>query len=203
MVKIKSVTISALLTVGVFGLAIATRAVAASDTWHIDPAHTSVEFSVRHMMVSNVKGRFNTVTGTINANGSDPNSIQIDADIDPSSIDTRVGFRDEDLKGPHFLDVEKYPKISFKSKKIEAAGTGKWKVSGDLTLHGVTKEVVLDVDGPSAVVKDKNGTGRIGASATTTINRKDFGMTYNRALDSGGVLVGDEVAISIDVEAVE
>lgn len=206
--KTKLPTALALLSFGVLGFAIATRALAApsaapSDTWHIDAAHTTVEFSVRHMMVSNVKGRFDNVNGTISANGSDPASVVIEAEIDPSSVDTRVGFRDNDLKGPHFLDVDKYPTIKFKSKKIEPAGTGKWKVTGDLTLHGVTKEIVLDVDGPSTVIKDKKGTARVGASATTTISRKDFGMTWNKELDQGGVLVGDEVAISIDVEAIE
>ena len=206
--KTKTVVVLTLPWFAAFGLALATRAIAAqnaapSDTWHIDLAHTTVEFSVRHMMVSNVKGRFDKVMGTISANGNDPASVQIDVEIDPSSVDTRVDFRDADLKGPNFLDADKYPTITFKSKKFEPAGTDKWKITGDLTLHGVTKEVVLDVDGPSPIIKDQKGTARVGASATTTISRKDFGMTWNKALDAGGVLVGDEVAISIDIEAIE
>ena len=117
-----------------------------ADTWKIDPMHTSVEFTVRHMMISNVKGTFEKTSGTITVEGSDPTTAKIDAVIDASSINTRVERRDADLKSPDFLDVAKYPTITFKSTKVEAAGKGKWKVTGDLTLHGVTKPVVLDVD---------------------------------------------------------
>jgi polyisoprenoid-binding protein YceI len=176
---------------------------ARADTWQIDPAHTSVEFTVRHMMISNVSGQFDKTSGTITTNGDQPTSAMIDATIDASSVDTRVAKRDGHLKSPDFLDVAKYPTITFKSKKVEAAGPGKWKVTGDLTLHGVTKEVVLDVDGPGTPIKDPMGNLRAGASATTTISRKDFGLTWNKALESGGVIVGDEVKISIDVEAVK
>lgn len=178
---------------------LATRA----DTWKIDPPHTNVEFTVRHMMISNVKGQFEKTSGTITTDGNNPTSAVIDATIDATSIDTRVAKRDGHLKSPDFLDVARYPTISFKSKKIEAAGPGKWKVTGDLTLHGVTKEVILDVDRPTAPVKDPMGMMRAGASATTTISRKDFGLTWNKTMESGGVLVGDEVKISIDVEAVK
>ncbi len=174
-----------------------------ADTWQIDPAHTNVEFTVRHMMISNVKGQFQKTSGTITANGNDAASAKIDATIDASSIDTRVEKRDGHLKSPDFLDVAKYPTITFKSSKVEADGPGKWKVTGDLTLHGVTKPVVLDVESNGAPIHDPMGNTRAGASATTKIKRSDFGLTWNKVLESGGVLVGDEVAISIDVEAIK
>ena len=173
-----------------------------ADTWQIDPAHTSVEFTVRHMMISNVKGVFQKTAGTITTNGNDPASAKIDATIDASSVDTRVEKRDAHLKSPDFLDVAKYPTITFKSTRVEAAGPNKWNVTGDLTLHGVTKPVVLVVEGSGAPIQVMGKT-RAGASATATINRSDFGLTWNKALDAGGVMVGDEVTISIDVEAVK
>ena len=181
-------------------LCIATTARA--DTWNIDPAHTMVEFSVRHMMISNVKGVFQKTSGTIAVNGTDPSSVQIDATIDATSIDTRVEKRDNHLKSPAFLDVARYPTITFKSTKVEADGTDKWKVTGDLTLHGVTKPVVLEVQNTQPI-KDPFGKTRAGASATTTINRKDFGVSFNQPMEAGGVLIGDEVAITIEVEAVK
>ena len=176
---------------------------ARADTWQIDPMHTNVEFTVRHMMISNVKGQFTKTSGTININGADAASARVEATIDASSIDTRVDRRDADLKSPHFLDVDKFPTITFKSTRIEAAAPGKWKVTGDLTLHGVTKPVVLDVEATGQPIQDPMGNTRAGASATTKINRRDFGITYDKALETGGVLVGDEVAISIDVEAIK
>jgi polyisoprenoid-binding protein YceI len=182
---------------------VALPALANADTWQIDPAHTNVEFKVRHMMISNVKGQFQKTAGTITANGNDPASAKIDATIDASSVYTRVDRRDADLKSPNFLDVEKFPTITFKSTKVEADGPNKWKVTGDLTLHGVTKPVVLDVEGSGAPISDPMGNTRAGASATTTIKRSDFGLTWNKALEAGGVMVGDEVAISIDVEAIK
>src|ERR1700687_146208 len=174
-----------------------------ADTWQIDPMHTSVEFTVRHMMISNVKGTFEKTSETVTVDGSDPTTAKIDATIDASSINTRVEKRDADLKSPDFLDVAKYPSITFISTKVEAAGEGKWKVTGDLTLHGVTKPVVLDVEGTGAPIKDPFGNTRAGASATTKINRKDFGVAYNKVLEAGGVMVGDEVSITIDVEAIK
>jgi polyisoprenoid-binding protein YceI len=175
---------------------------ARADTWKIDPAHTNVEFTVRHMMISNVKGQFQKTSGTIATNGSDPASAKIDATIDATSIDTRVEKRDAHLKSPAFLDVDKFPTITFKSTKVEADGPNKWKVTGDLTLHGVTKPVVLDVEGSGPPIQVMGNT-RAGASATTKIKRGDFGLTWNQALEGGGVMVGDEVAISIDVEAIK
>jgi polyisoprenoid-binding protein YceI len=182
---------------------VALPVLAHADTWQIDPAHTNVEFTMRHMMISNVKGQFQKTSGTITANGTDPASAKINATIDATLIDTRVDRRDAHLKSPDFLDVAKFPTITFKSTKVEAAGPGKWKVTGDLTLHGVTKPVVLDVEGTGAPIHDPMGNTRAGASATTKIRRSDFGLIWNKALEAGGVMVGDEVAISIDLEAIK
>jgi polyisoprenoid-binding protein YceI len=184
-------------------IAIALPVLANADTWHIDPAHTNVEFTVRHMMISNVKGQFQKTAGTITVNGNDPATAKIDATIDATSIDTRVEKRDAHLKSPAFLDVDKFPTITFKSTKVEADGPGKWKVTGDLTLHGVTKPVVLEVETTGTPITDPMGNTRAGASATTKINRSDFGLKWNQAIEGGGVMVGDEVAISIDVEAIK
>ena len=170
-------------------------------TWNLDPAHTSVQFSVRHLMVSNVRGEFGQVAGTVQADEKDPTHAKIEATIDATSIDTRVEKRDAHLKSPDFLDVAKCPTITFVSKKIEQGAAGHFKVTGDLTLHGVTREVSIDVEGPSPEIKDPRGNIRAGAQATTRINRKDFGLTWNQVLEAGGVAVGDEVTITIDVEA--
>jgi polyisoprenoid-binding protein YceI len=177
--------------------------VASADTWQIDPGHSTVGFTVRHMTISSVRGQFDKVAGTITANGNDPASVAIEATIETASIDTRSADRDSDLKSPNFLDVAKYPTMTFKSKKVEAAGPGKFNVVGDLTLHGVTKEVTLAVEVPDAPIKDPWGNTRAGASATTTISRKDFGLTWNKMIEAGGAVVGDAVAVEIDVEAVK
>ena len=185
-------------------ISILTGSVAAgASTWQIDPNHTSVDFAVRHLMVSTVRGQFAKTAGSAESDDQDYSKAKVTATIDADSIDTRVAKRDAHLKSPDFLDVAKYPTITFASKRVEKAGEGHWKVVGDLTLHGVTREVTLDVEGPSAPVKDPMGGIRAGAHATTKINRSDFGIAWNKALDGGGVLVGDEVAISIDVEAVK
>jgi polyisoprenoid-binding protein YceI len=176
---------------------------ASADTWQIDPVHTTVGFTVRHMTISSVRGQFDKVAGTITANGNDPASVAIEATIDTASIDTRSSDRDADLKSANFLDVAKYPTMTFKSKKIEAAGPGKWNVVGDLTLHGVTKEVTLAVEVPADPIKDPWGNTRAGASATTTVSRKAFGLTWNKMIEAGGAVVGDAVSVSIDVEAVK
>src|SRR5215831_3591302 len=161
-------------------LGLVTAAAAArADTWNIDPAHTTVEFSVRHMMISNVKGQFEQVSGTIAASGNDPNSVQINAVIEANSINTRVEKRDAHLKSASFLDVDKYPTITFKSTKVEPDGPSRWRVTGNLTLHGVTKPVVLEVE-TTTPIKDPSGTARAGASATTKIDRKDFGVLWNK-----------------------
>lgn len=168
--------------------------------WDIDPAHTSAQFAVRHLMVSTVRGEFSKVSGTVNLDEQDPTKSSLEATIDTASINTRVEKRDQHLKSPDFLDVAKYPTIAFKSKKIEKVSDTNFKVTGDLTLHGVTKEVVLEVEGSTKASKDPSGNLRIGGVATTKINRQDFGVQWNKALETGGVVVGDEVTITIDVE---
>ena len=179
-------------------VALAATAVAQAGTWQIDPKHSAAQFSVKHLGVSTVRGAFSKVTGSVTHDPADPSKDSLEATIDASSIDTRVEMRDNDLKSPHFFDVQKYPTITFKSKSVKSAGSGKLQMTGDLTIHGVTKEVVLDVDGPSAPIKDPMGPGqRIGASATTKITRQDFGITA-----APGV-VGDEISITIDTELVQ
>jgi len=170
-----------------------------ATAWDIDPGHSVASFKVRHMMVSNVPGEFGKVTGVVNYDPADPTKSTVEATIDTTTLNTRHEGRDKHLKSADFLDVEKFPTITFKSKKVEKAGEGKLKVTGDLTLHGVTKEVVLDVDGPIAPVSAFGGQ-KSGATVTTKINRQDFGVSWNKALDGGGVVVGDEVAINIEVE---
>ena len=182
-------------------VALALPSLARAATWNLDPAHTSVQFSVRHLMVSTVRGAFGKVTGTVQVDEKDLARSKIQATIDAASIDTRIEKRDAHLKSPDFLDVAKYPTITFVSKKIEQVDPGHFKVTGDLTLHGVTREVSLDVEGPAPEIKDPQGKIRAGAQATTKINRKDFGVTWNQALEAGGVAVSDEVTITIDVEA--
>lgn len=170
-------------------------------TYEIDPTHSSVHFSVRHLMVSNVRGEFTKVSGTVKIDPEKPENSTVEATIDVASINTRDPQRDAHLKSADFLDVEKFPAMTFRSKKIEV-NSGGGKVTGDLTIHGVTREITLDVEGPTPEIKDPWGKQRVGASATTKLSRKDFGLTWNAALETGGVVVGDEVKITIDVEAV-
>jgi polyisoprenoid-binding protein YceI len=174
-------------------------AVAQAVEYQIDPVHSSAQFSVRHMMVSNVRGEFAKVTGTVVYDPKNPKASSVEATIDATTINTHEPRRDDDLKSPNFFDVAKYPTLTFKSKKVEPAGEGKLRVTGDLTIHGVTKEVVLDVEGPTPEAK-MGPNIKAGASAVTTINRKDFGLMWNRVLESGGVVVGDEVKITLEIE---
>ena len=171
-------------------------AAAQVQTWQIDPNHTAAQFSVRHMGISTVRGAFTKVSGSAQYDPSNVSKTAIDATIDASSVDTRVSMRDEDLRSPNYFDVAKYPTITFKSKSVQAAGEGKLKIVGDLTIHGVTKEVTLDVDGPSAPVTDPKGNSHLGASASTTVNRKDFGV------GGSSNVVGEDITITIDVELV-
>ena len=171
-------------------------AAAQVQTWQIDPNHTAAQFSVRHMGISTVRGAFTKVSGSAQYDPSNVSKTSIDATIDASSVDTRVSMRDEDLRGPNYFDVAKYPTITFKSKSVRAAGEGKLKIVGDLTIHGVTKEVTLDVDGPSAPVTDPKGNSHVGASASTNVNRKDFGV------GGSSNMVGEDITITIDVELV-
>jgi polyisoprenoid-binding protein YceI len=175
----------------------AATAAAQSGTWQIDPNHSAAQFSVRHLGVSTVRGAFTKVSGSAKYDPSDPTKDSLEANIDANSIDTRVAMRDNDLRSPNFLEVQKYPTITFVSKQAKSSGSGKLQITGDLTIHGVTKEVVLNVDGPSAPIKDPWGNQRIGASASTTINRKDFGVN-----GAPGV-VGDDISITIDVELIQ
>ena len=180
----------------------AVPALAAAATYQLDPAHSAAQFTVRHMMVSNVKGNFTKVSGTVEFDPKNLAGSRVEAVIDATSVDTREPKRDAHLKSADFFDVANFPTITFRSRKIEAAGQGKYKVTGDLTIRGVTKEAVLDVDGPTPEIPSGPGMFRAGAEATTHINRKDFGVSWSRAMDSGGVVVGDEVTISLDVEMV-
>ena len=176
---------------------------AATSTWQVDPNHSAAQFAVRHLGLSTVRGAFTKVNGTVQLDDKDISKSTVEVTIDAASVDTRVADRDKDLRSDHFFDVAKYPTITFKSKKVEQAGAGKLKVTGDLTIHGITKEVVLDVDGLSPAVKDPWGNQRAAASATTKINRQDFGVKWNATMDNGGVVVGDDVNITIDVELVQ
>lgn len=176
------------------------EAPAAASTWNIDEAHTTASFAVRHMMVSNVYGQFGKVTGTIVYDGKDTSTAKANVVIDATSIDTRNAKRDEHLKSADFFDVAKYPTITFQSKRATSVDGGKFKLTGDLTMHGVTKEVTLDVDAPTAEVKDPWGMTHVGTRATARVNRKDFGLNWNKGLEAGGVLVGEEVGITIDLE---
>jgi polyisoprenoid-binding protein YceI len=175
---------------------------AAADVWQIDGAHSSAQFSVTHLMISTVKGEFGTLSGTIEFDGKDVGSVKADATIDAATINTHNEKRDGHLKSPDFFDVAKFPTITFKSKKVVPGASGTFKLVGDLTMHGVTKEVTLDGTGPSKVIKGMGGESRVAASATTKVNRQDFGVKWNHDLDGGGVVVSDEVAITIEIEAV-
>ena len=172
----------------------ATFPAAAQDKWQLDPAHCSAQFSVRHLGISTVRGAFTKLTGAVQYDPAAPGKSSLEATIEATSVDTRVEMRDNDLRSPNFLDVQKYPTITFQSKKVEAAGAGKLKVTGDLTVHGVTKEVALDVDGPTPAMKDPWGNLRMGASATTKINRMDFGVSGRPGV------VGDDITITLDIE---
>jgi polyisoprenoid-binding protein YceI len=187
-------------TAAILTATLAFQASAATTTWKIDPAHTAAQFAVKHMMISTVRGEFKGVTGTVIWDDQDVTKSSVDVTIDAKTVNTGEEKRDQDLRSANFFEVEKYPTLTFKSKKVESAGSGKLKVTGDLTMHGVTKEVVLDVDGPSAAVKDPWGNTRSAAGATTKLNRQDFGVKWNANLDGGGVVVSDTVTITIDLE---
>ena len=170
------------------------------NTWQVDTNHTAAQFSVKHMLVSTVRGTLGKVTGTIDYDGKSAESIKADIAIDVNGINTGTENRDKDLRSENFFDVAKYPTITFKSKRVEPAGQGKFRLIGDLTLHGVTKEVAVDVEGPSDILKQPNGGQKVGASATTKLNRRDFGLQYSRMVEAAPV-VGDEIQVQIDIEA--
>ena len=168
------------------------------NIWTIDSAHSAARFSVKHMMVSTVRGTLGKVTGTIEYDGKTVESIKADVTIDLASINTDNDSRDKDLKSDNFFDISKYPTVKFKSKRVQADGQGKFKMVGDLTMHGVTKEVTLNVEGPSSVLKQGPDL-RVGASGTLTLDRREWGLLYNRAVELAPV-VGDEIQVQIDVE---
>lgn len=183
-------------------IALALPTFACATTWTIDPDHSNVGFKVKHLMVSNVKGNFDKHTGTVEINDKDITKSKVEVSIDTNSINTNVQKRDEHLRSADFFDVAKYPAMTFVSKKVAKAGKDKLKVTGDLTLHGITKQVVLDVEGPTKESKDPWGNIRKGATATTKINRKDFGLVWNAALETVGVAVGEEITITMEIEMI-
>jgi polyisoprenoid-binding protein YceI len=176
---------------------------AATTTWNIDPAHTIAEFKVKHMMIANVKGQFSKVTGVLTLDESDLANSRVEATIEAASVETRDGQRDAHLKSADFFDVEKFPTLHFKSTGISILRNGELSVEGDLTIHGVTRKVSFAVEGPTPPTRDPWGNTRIAISASTKINRKDFGLTWNAALETGGILVGEEVTITLEAEFVK
>ena len=184
-------------------VALSLPGLAAASSWTIDQDHSNVGFKVKHLMVSNVKGEFRNFNGTIDIDDKDVTRSKVVVNIETPSITTGVTKRDDHLKSPDFFDVAKFPVMTFVSKRVQKAGNDKLKVYGDLTLHGVTKEVALDVEGPTKAYKDPWGNIKRGVSATARINRKDYGLTWNKAIESGGVVVGDDVAISLEVELLQ
>jgi polyisoprenoid-binding protein YceI len=172
-------------------------------TYKIDPAHSSAQFTIRHMMITNVRGSFSGVQGTVVIDTENPVDSLIDAVIDATTLNTLDPNRDAHVKGPEFMDVEKYPTITFKSDKVEPDGAGEAKVTGQLTLHGVSREVVLEAEGPTPEAKDPWGNFRVGASASTKIKRSDFGLTWSATLETGGVLLGDDLKIELDLSLIK
>ena len=191
--------ITTLITIVVLSL----PGLATASSWTIDQDHSNVGFKVKHLMVSNVKGEFRSFNGTIDIDDKDVTRSKVVVNIETPSITTGVTKRDDHLKSPDFFDVAKFPVMTFVSKRVQKAGNDKLKIYGDLTLHGVTKEVALDVEGPTKAYKDPWGNIKRGVSATARINRKDYGLTWNKAIESGGVVVGDDVAISLEVELLQ
>jgi polyisoprenoid-binding protein YceI len=176
---------------------------AATTTWNIDPAHSSAEFKVKHMMISNVKGHFGKVTGTLTLDESDLTTSRVEALIEAGSLETRDAQRDAHLKSADFFHVEKFPTLTFKSTRVSLVRPGELAIEGDLTIRDATRKVVFEVEGPTPPAKDPWGNTRIAVSATTKISRKEFGLTWNAALEGGGILVGDEVTITLDVQFVK
>jgi polyisoprenoid-binding protein YceI len=173
-----------------------------SATYQIDPAHSNAQFVVRHLGISNVQGQFTKISGTVQLDEAEVTKSTVSATIEVNSLDTRVAARDKDVLSEKFFDAAKFANMTFQSKKITRGEGGKLKMTGDLTIHGVTREVTFDVDGPTAAIKDPWGNNRRGVSATTKITRQDFGLTYNSALPSGELVVGDSVAITLDIEII-
>lgn len=195
--------IACLFLAAALAAALASPSFAQATAWEIDSAHSNAQFSVRHLMISNVKGEFTRVTGTAQLDENDPMRSRVEVTIDTTTVNTREPKRDTHLRSADFFDVGSYPTMTFRSKRMLPADQGKFKMIGDLTIRGVAHEVSFDVEGPTPAIKDPWGNVRVGASATARINRKDFGLLWNAPLETGGVLVGDEVTISVDVELVK
>ena len=172
-------------------------------SWHIDPLHSLAEFSVRHMMISTVRGQFGGVKGTVVYDPKAPATSTVQATIDCTTINTGEPNRDSDLRGAEFFDIQHYPVMKFKSTKVEIAGPGELKVTGDLTINAITRRVVLKVDGPTGPIKDTQGREKLGLNATTKVSRKDFGILYNPVMETGGVAVSDDVQINLDIELIK
>ena len=184
------------------GLCLAAASSVQGQTWTIDASHSAAHFAVRHMMVSTVRGDMGKITGTVTFDPAKPAAGSIEATVDVTGINTREAGRDKHLKSADFFDVEKFPTMTFKSTRIDPVQAGGFKITGDLTMKGVTKEVVLDAEPLRPAIKDQRGAARTGTTATTKLNRQDFGITWSRALDGGGVVVSDEVSVTIDIELI-
>jgi len=189
------------LTLFAAALILTSQSAAGQSTWNIDPAHSAAQFEVRHLMISNVRGEFGKMTGTVSFDGKDYSTIKAEAVIEVASINTREQKRDADLRSSNFFDAATYPTIRFKSKRVENIRGGNFNLVGDLTMRGVTKEISLNVTA-TLVVKGMGGESRIGAHATAAVNRQDYGIKWNRSMDAGGVVVGDEVQTILDLELV-
>jgi polyisoprenoid-binding protein YceI len=177
---------------------------AAQDAeWRIDPLHSAAYFSVRHLMISTVRGEFSGIKGTGHYDPKRPTAAAVDATIDCATLNTGVAKRDEQMRGPDFFEVKRYPTMRFVSKRVNQAGQGKLKIAGDLTINATTRPVTLDVDGPSPEVRDAQGRTKIGLSAATKISRKEFGIIWNEVLETGGVALADEVTITLDIELIK
>jgi polyisoprenoid-binding protein YceI len=174
-----------------------------TTTWNIDPAHSHAEFKVRHMMISNVKGSFSGLTGTLTLDDANPAGSSVTASIPVATLTTGDANRDGHLKSPDFFNADQFPALTFKSLTVDRVEGGQYTVSGELTIHGVTKTVTFDVEGPTAPGKDPWGNTRIGISATAKVNRNDFGLTWNSPLETGGVLVGEEVHLTLEVQFIK
>jgi polyisoprenoid-binding protein YceI len=174
-----------------------------STSWQLDPAHSAAHFSVRHLMISNVQGEFTKLTGSAQINPADPAKSTVEVTIQAGSLNTREPQRDEHLRSPDFFDVANFPTLTFRSKRVEPLEAETFKVTGDLTIRGVTKQVTFDVEGPTPSVKDPWGNIRAGVTASAKVNRKDFGLVWNALTEAGGVVVGDEVKITIDAELIQ
>ncbi|MCS7316093.1 MAG: YceI family protein [Bryobacteraceae bacterium] len=175
----------------------------AAQEWEIDSAHSSVQFAVRHMMVATVRGQFGKLTGKVRWDPAKPSEARVEAQVEVGSIDTREPKRDAHLRSPDFFDAEKFPTMTFRSTSVTPVGPGRYRLSGELTIRGITRPVVFEVEGPGQPVRGMGGELRTGATATAKINRKDFGITWNRVLDTGGVAIGEDVAITVDVALVQ